>query len=62
MLFRSHGIRAVIITGDCNIEVVLSFVLVDNLNLLQKFLGVIVEYSLKCLSMGCNSSIPLREA
>ena len=49
-----HGIGAVLITEDCNLEAVLSFVLVDNSNLLRKFLGAIVEYSLKCLSMGCN--------
>ena len=38
-----HGIRAVLITGDCNIEAVLSFVLVENSNLLQEFIGMIVE-------------------
>ena len=51
-----------LITGDCNCEEVLSFVLVDNSNLLQKFLGATVEYSLKCLSMGFDWSMPLRVA
>ena len=51
-----------LITGDCKLEAVLSFVLVDNSNLLHEFLGVTVEYSLKCLSMGCDWGMPLRVA
>ena len=38
-----HGIKLVLITGDFNIEAMLSFVLVENSNLLQEFLGAKVE-------------------
>ena len=51
-----------LIIGDCNIETVSSFVLVDKSNLVQEFIGATVEYSLKWLSMGCGWSMPLRVA